>query len=50
MIENDVEKNVVLNIDTDITFSDVDFVHKQKSDFVVRKMTSLITVRDLNII
>ena len=50
MIKNDVEKNVVLNNNTNIIFNDVDFVHKQKSNFVVRKMISFIIVRNLKII
>ena len=50
MIENDVEKNVALNIDINIIFNDVDFAHKQKSDFVVRKMISFIIVRNLKTI
>ena len=50
MIENDIKKNVVINIDTKIIFNDVDFVRKQKSNFIIRKMTSFITVRNLKII
>ena len=50
MIENNIEKNVVLNIDIEITFNDVDFVRKQKSNFIIRKMISFIIIRNLKII
>ena len=50
MIKNDIEKNVVININIKITFNDVDFVRKQKSNFIIRKMISFIIVRNLKII
>ena len=43
-------KNVVLNININIIFNNVDFVHKQKSNFVIRKIILFIIVRNLKII
>ena len=39
-----------MNTDIEITFNDIDFARKQKSNFIIRKMISFITVRNLKII
>ena len=50
LIENDEEKNIVIDIDVDITLENEDFIRRQKSDVVIRKMISFIIVRDFDTI
>ena len=50
LIENDEKKNIVIDIDVDITLKNENFIRRQKSDVVIRKMIFFIIVRDLDTI
>ena len=49
LIKDDQKKNVIMNIDADITLNDENFVKRQKFDVIIRKMIFFIIVRGLSI-
>ena len=48
LIENNEKKNIVIDIDVDITLKNENFIRRQKSNVVVRKIFFFIIVRDFD--